>query len=59
MNALTFKKGFSILCCLLGIVLGFVGAYYLWTTPIEHGKEGVILIAVAFVLHVIFWVLWP
>jgi hypothetical protein len=59
MTALTFKKGIAAFCCLLGVVLFLVGGYYLWSAPIEHGKEGVISILAAFLLHVIFWALWP
>jgi hypothetical protein len=59
MTAMTFKKGIAALCCLLGIALGLVGAYYLWSAPIDLGKQGVELMLVAFVLHVVFWILWP
>ena len=59
MTAMTFKKGVAAFCCLLGVVLFLVGGDYLWSAPIEHGKEGVISILVAFLLHVIFLALWP
>jgi len=59
MTAMTLKKGIAAFCCLLGVVLFLVGGYYLWNAPIEHGKEGVISIAAAFLLHGIFWTLWP
>ncbi len=59
MTAMTFKKGIAALCFLFGVVLFLVGGYYLWSAPIEHGKEGVISIAAAFLLHTIFWTMWP
>lgn len=59
MTAMTFKKGVAALCCFLGIVLFLVGAYYLWSAPIELGWQRVIFVLAAFVLHVIFWSLWP
>lgn len=59
MTAMTLRKGVAAFCCLLGTVLGLVGAYYVWSSPIETGWEGVILILAGFLLHVIFWVLWP
>ena len=59
MTAMTFRKSIGAVCCLLGIVLGFLGAYWLWSTPIELGKEAVVLILSGFVFHVIFWILWP
>jgi hypothetical protein len=59
MTAMTLKKGIAALCCLLGVVLFLVGGYYLWSAPMEYGREGVISILAAFLLHTIFWVLWP
>jgi hypothetical protein len=56
---MTFKKGIAAFFCLLGIVFFLLGAHYLWSTPIEHGWEGAVLIATGFALHAIFWVLWP
>ena len=58
MTAMIFKKGIAALCCLMGNVLGLVGAYYLWSAPIDLGKQGVDLILAACVLHVVFWILW-
>jgi hypothetical protein len=59
MTAMTLRKGVAAFCCVLGAVLGLVGAYYLWNSPIETGREAVILITAGFLLHAIFWVLWP
>jgi hypothetical protein len=58
MTAMTLKKGIAAFCCLLGVVLFLFGGYYLWSAPMEHGREGVISILAAFLLHAIFWVLW-
>ena len=59
MIANTFMKGFAVCCCLVGVVCFLFGAYFLWTAPIEQGKDGVMLLAGGFVLHTIFWILWP
>jgi len=59
MTAMTLRKGVAAFCCVLGTVLGLVGAYYLWNSPIETGGVGVILILAGFLLHAIFWALWP
>ncbi|HSC07809.1 MAG TPA: hypothetical protein VLD59_13360 [Steroidobacteraceae bacterium] len=59
MTAMTLRKGVAASCFLLGTVLGLIGAYYLWSSPIETGSEAVILFVAGFLLHVIFWVLWP
>jgi len=59
MTANTVKKGIAAVCCLLGVAFFLVGGYYLWSAPIEHGPEGVISILAGFLLHVIFWTLWP
>ena len=59
MTAMIFKKGIAALCCLMGTVLGLVGADYLRSAPIDLGTQGVELMLVAFVLHVVFWILWP
>ena len=56
---MTFRKGIAAFCCLLGVAFFLVGGYYLWSAPIEHGPEGVISILAGFLLHVIFWTLWP
>jgi hypothetical protein len=58
MTAMTLRKGVAAFCCVLGTVLGLVGAYYLWNSPIETGGLGVMLILAGFLLHAIFWVLW-
>jgi hypothetical protein len=59
MPVMTFKKGVAAFCCLLGTVLLLVGGYCLWSAPIEHGMAGVISILAGFLLHTIFWTLWP
>ena len=58
MIAITLKKGVAAFCGLLGAVLFLVGGYSLWSAPIEQGREGVISMLAAFLLHAIFWVLW-
>lgn len=58
MTAMTFKKGIAAFCCLLGVVLLLVGAFYIWVAPIEYGWVGVISISAGILLHAIFWVLW-
>jgi hypothetical protein len=58
MTAMTPRKGVAVFCCVLGTVLGLVGAYYLWNSPIETGSEAVILMTAGLLLHAIFWGLW-
>jgi len=59
MTAGTVRKAIAVLFFLFGAFLFLLGGYYLWTSPIEHGWEGMVSIAAGLLLHVIFWAMWP